>query len=152
MAVLREHTPSVGALGGSINVNARMLGAKEAVANIRQLPKAARKAILKAFEDEARKILRVSQDQYVPVLSGALQRSGQVLVHPGQFPSVEFGYGGAAKAYAVVQHENEEFEHPRGGQAKYLSEPAEAAMPRVIEKTGVKIRQEFRKFDTRRFE
>lgn len=151
MAVLRDFVPGMGAVGGDINVNARLLGGKQAAANIARLPAAAKRAILKAFEEEARKILRTSQDQYVPVLTRKLQRSAMVLVHPGRYPTVEFGYGGEAKAYAVVQHENEEFRHPRGGQAKYLSVPAEAAMPRVARKVGEQIRIEFRKFDTRRF-
>lgn len=47
---------------------------------------------------------------------GRPQREGTDIV-------VEFGYGGAARDYAEVQHEHEEFRHPRGGQAHYLSEP-----------------------------
>mgnify|MGYP001588858185 CR=1 FL=1 len=54
----------------------------------------------------------------VPWLSGVLRASGYV--HPASANAVEFGYGGAAEAYAMVQHEHEEFNHPRGGQAKYL--------------------------------
>lgn len=33
---------------------------------------------------------------------------------------VTFGYGGAASDYAEIQHEREDYNHPRGGQAKYL--------------------------------
>jgi hypothetical protein len=39
----------------------------------------------------------------------------------GAGASVTFGYGGAANAYAWVQHEHEEYMHPNGGQAKYFS-------------------------------
>lgn len=152
MATLREHVPSVGALDTSMNVNVRMLGAKEASANIRRLSPAARRAMLKALEKEAWRIIWTAQNSYVPILTGDLKDSGHVIPHPGQFPSVEFGFGGKARAYAVVQHEEESFYHPRGGQAKYLSVPVERALGRVVKSAGEEIRQEFRKFDTRRFE
>lgn len=36
---------------------------------------------------------------------------------------VELGYGGPARSYAVDQHENMRYLHPRGGQAKFLEQP-----------------------------
>lgn len=33
--------------------------------------------------------------------------------------------------YAAVQHENEDFNHPKGGEAKYLEKAAERAAPRI---------------------
>ena len=60
----------------------------------------------------------------VPVDTGTLRASGHVqtpdLTLSGA--SVEFGYGGAASAYAVVQHERLDFAHP-SGQAKFLEQP-----------------------------
>lgn len=58
----------------------------------------------------------------VPWDEGTLKGSHVVLPpRPGGSGwEVEFGYGGAASAYAEVQHEREDFNHPRGGQAKYL--------------------------------
>ena len=152
MATLRGHVPSKGALDKSMNVNVRMLGAKEASANIRALSPAARRAMLKALTKEAWRIIKTAQSGYVPVLSGDLVFSGHVIPHQGAFPTVEFGFGGKARRYAVIQHENEDFQHPSGGQAKYLSVPVERAMQRVVDSTGQEIRKEFRKFDTRRFE
>jgi hypothetical protein len=149
---LTERTPSMATMQGNLNVNAKLLGAKEMAAVLRQLPPAARKAILNAFEKEAWKIIKTAQQRYVPVDTGQLAFSGMVYTHPGMYPSVEFGFGGAAKAYAVVQHENEWFQHPGGGGPYYLSIPTEAAMPRVVKQTGIEIRTEFSKFDTRRFQ
>ena len=60
----------------------------------------------------------------VPVDTGVLRASGHVQL-PDLTPtgaSVEFGYGGAASAYAVVQHERLDFSHP-SGQAKFLEQP-----------------------------
>jgi len=36
----------------------------------------------------------------------------------------------AATPYALIQHEHEEFNHPRGGEAKYLSRPFQERLPR----------------------
>ena len=58
----------------------------------------------------------------VPWLTGVLKGSGYVNrpEGSGMGASVTFGYGGAASAYAWIQHEGTGFNHPRGGQAKYL--------------------------------
>ena len=82
-----------------------------------------------ALYEEAEKIMRVSKD-LVPVDEGTLMGSGHV-----QAPNVgatdvevEFGYGGAAKAYALIQHERMDYNH-RTGQAKFLEQPTlEAAI------------------------
>ena len=148
---LTETTPTMGALEGSLNVNARITGAAEAQKAISQLPAAAKRAILKAYEKEAWKVIRTAQQKYVPVDTGRLAFSGMVLTHPGKFPTVEFGFGGEAKHYAVVQHETTWFQHPAGGGPFFLSLPTERAMPGIIKRVGEELRAEFRKFDTRRF-
>jgi hypothetical protein len=55
------------------------------------------------------------------VVPGTLRASGQVHKpdRDGSNISVTMSYGGAAAAYAVVQHENLDFHHTTG-QAKYL--------------------------------
>lgn len=53
-------------------------------------------------------------------VSAPTSGSGGSLTRAAGSAEVEFGYGGAASAYAEVQHEREDFNHPRGGQAKYL--------------------------------
>ena len=74
-------------------------------------------ACQRALYLEAESIMTDSRP-LVPWETGVLRASG--FVHPASANAVEFGYGGAASAYALVQHEHEEFNHPRGGQAKYL--------------------------------
>jgi hypothetical protein len=60
----------------------------------------------------------------VPLREGTLERSG-VASAAGLKAAVSFG-SGAAEAYAVVQHEHMEFNHPNGRQAKYLETPLNA--------------------------
>lgn len=76
-----------------------------------------------ALSVEAEKIMRDSKE-LVPVDTGALRASGHVKapeVSAGGV-EVEMGYGGAASAYALIQHERLDYNHP-SGQAKYLEEP-----------------------------
>ena len=78
----------------------------------------------------------------VPVKDAVLQSSGHVNppVVGGAAGGVvvTLGYGGAAKAYAAVQHENLTFIHPSGGRAKYLEIPA---MQRASE-IGISVAKE----------
>lgn len=43
--------------------------------------------------------------------------------------NVELGYG---TVYAVAQHENRSFRHPRGGEAKYLEKAVRSVSPRAL--------------------
>jgi hypothetical protein len=58
----------------------------------------------------------------VPVDTGVLRDSAivQEPVVNGDEVTVELGFGGAASDYAIEQHENLDYKHPNGGQAKYL--------------------------------
>ncbi len=67
----------------------------------------------------------------VPVDTGVLRGSGHVSL-PSRSATgweVMFGYGGAAQKYAYIQHEADDFNHPKGGQSHYLSEPVEEFAP-----------------------
>ncbi len=88
-------------------------------------PLVARAAMSAALYQEGHAILNESQ-QEVPVDLGTLRGSGHVTAPAAQGADimVEIGYGGAASDYAVVQHEHLEFNHPHGGKAKYLEDPA----------------------------
>lgn len=64
-----------------------------------------------------------------PVEEGTLRASGDV--------EVEHGVGGMtvatvsfASIYAAAQHEGLDFEHPKGGQAKFLEQPLRAKAAR----------------------
>ncbi len=74
----------------------------------------------------------------VPRDTGALVGSGYVakpeVTQKGV--SVELGYGGAAKDYAVEVHEDLEQAHPDGGQAKYLEEPFNAAAGTALQRVA----------------
>jgi hypothetical protein len=66
-----------------------------------------------------------SKENFVPVDEGILRDSGfvELPVFDGDGVSVRLGYGGAAAAYAVVQHEDLTLNHPNGGEAKFLEKP-----------------------------
>ena len=77
---------------------------------------------------EAERIMTDSKRNYVPVDTGVLRASG-VVQRPEvtrQRVRITMGYGGAARAYAVVQHERLDFRHTVG-EAKYLEKPVKAA-------------------------
>jgi len=77
-----------------------------------------------ALYEEATRVFTQSQSE-APFDQGPLRQSGTI--HP---PSggrgnlqIKITYGGQAKAYAWVQHERLDYNHPRGGKAKYLEGP-----------------------------
>lgn len=64
-------------------------------------------------------------DNLVPVDEGILKAS-QAITPPkahSKTPTARITYGGPSAPYALVQHERLDYEHPKGGQAKYLEEP-----------------------------
>ena len=90
---------------------------------------------------EANRIMRVSK-RMIPLEDGILRGSATIypVVISGTHWEITMGYGGAASAYALLQHENLSFHHPglkskRKGQtgrhAKYLSEPVRMAVPTI---------------------
>ena len=95
----------------------------------------AMKALGGALYLEGQTIMTRSK-KIVPVDDAYLKNSGHVAgpEYSAHVATVTLGYGGAAAAYALVQHENEAFHHPslarqakgetRGqGEAKYLQRP-----------------------------
>jgi hypothetical protein len=85
--------------------------------------------LVQALYAEANDIMLASQE-LVPVDTGILKTSGEVLdpVINGNTVEVVMGYGGAASAYALRQHEDLTYRHAEGKQAKYLEDPAREAM------------------------
>jgi hypothetical protein len=94
--------------------------------------------------DAASKIMADSARE-VPVETGTLRASGfvQKPVSDGGGWSVTMGYGGLAKAYALIQHEGD-FSHPRGGKRKYLYDPAMAASSWLGEWLAARLRSRFK--------
>lgn len=124
-----------------------VLGESELRAILQRAPERALDALARGLYAEARAIIKKSVDAYVPIDHGYLRASAAVgapqRIGPGV--SVSFGYGGAARAYAVVQHEDTTLSHPpknprprtgthhtsRPGRAKYLSLAFEERRPQV---------------------
>ena len=98
-------------------------GDAEMAAKIAAIGKKYPNRILMQLNITAEKIMTISK-RLVPVDFGILKTSGLVEKpeKKGKKFMVTMGYGGAASAYALVQHENLSFAHTVG-QAKYLEEP-----------------------------
>lgn len=106
-----------------------------------------------AVFEEGNRIMNESK-RMVPLEDGPLRASGTVEppVISGTHFSVTLGYGGAASAYALIQHENMSFRHPgrdskRGGQtgrgAKYLEIPVQQAAPGIEARLANYVRAYF---------
>lgn len=95
-----------------------------------EMPEKATKAASASLYQEAEKIMTDSKENYVPVDTATLKGSGTVLLPEvkNRQVTVTMGYGGNAEDYALIQHENLEFKHPNGGQAKYLEIPFKKAV------------------------
>lgn len=91
------------------------------------------RALKQALNEEGQIAFRNSQ-RLVPVDTGTLRRSGILLLAREKGSSmieVVMGYGGAASAYALRQHENLSYRHKQGQQAKYLEEPVRARQEKL---------------------
>lgn len=97
-------------------------------------------ATMEALYAEAQIVLAESKRQ-VPFRVGALSGSG--MVHQpysvGAKTAVEISYGGAAVLYAVVQHENLDYEHAEGRKAKYLEHPIDDAQSRLAKNIASRV-------------
>ena len=76
----------------------------------------------------------------VPVKTGILRSTGDVKqpVRKGNKVSVDLGYGGAAKAYAIPVHENLTAHHSVG-QAKYLESVLNESAPYMISRLARRL-------------
>ena len=119
-------------------------GSDEVMKHLTKLQERAPNALGKALYEEANDILRASLI-LVPVDTGVLKGSGLVenpQMH-GSEVSVAIGYGGAASAYAEVQHEELSFKHTPPTQALYLSQPFnEAVKNGMDERIAATIKRE----------
>ncbi len=104
-------------------MNVEWAGMEKFRALIAAAPERVLGASASAIYEEANAIMAVSR-HLVPVETGTLRASGYVDAPEvsGLGVSVELGYGGAASAYAMIQHERMDYRH-RVGQAKYLEQP-----------------------------
>lgn len=128
-----------------MTVKVRVLGAKESAANIRKMSKETRQAFFEELEKVAETVLYTAQQVYVPILTGDLQRSGRMKSHKGRYPVIYVSFGGPDVPYALLQHEATWFQHPRGGQAKYLEKAVQDMEPVIADKLAVACRHEIQK-------
>ena len=100
-------------------------GEEKLQAFLKSRPTVATKALAGALHTEAQTIREQSM-RIVPVDVGTLRGSAHVTEPEtkGTTVSVDIGYGGAASAYALVQHERTDYAHSGNQQAKYLEQPA----------------------------
>lgn len=82
-----------------------------------------RAATAMAINDVALEIA-ARADDLVPFDTGVLSRSQQIEPPTIQNLTATITYGGPAAPYALVQHENMEYQHRAGRSAKYLERPA----------------------------
>lgn len=105
----------------SENVNAALAAAREIAegpALLREVKPKVDRMVL-ALQGEAQRL--------APLDEGTLGRSGESEVKfAGTTIQGEVTFGGLATAYAEVQHEREDFYHPKAGQAHYLYGPDSA--------------------------
>jgi hypothetical protein len=95
-------------------------------------------AVVKAAEAalyQAGSIIMTEAKERAPLDIGTLRNSGYVTLprRQGDDVMVEAGFGGAAKAYAVIQHEELSYRH-EVGEAKYLENAINAKEQEVQER------------------
>ena len=105
------------------SVTLSMKGIPNVVKALQALEQKAPESYRAALYQEG-ELLRGEAQALTPVLTGVLKASAFVNepVATEAGASVTVGFGGAAEAYAVRQHEDTTFKH-RVGQAKYLEQP-----------------------------
>lgn len=102
-----------------------LAGARPLVTRLQRAGASAPKIMAATLYVTAEQVMAKSRP-LVPVDEGTLRGSAMVEA-PRVTPSgasIQFGYGGAASAYAWPQHEREDYAHTVG-QAHFLSEPLE---------------------------
>lgn len=108
-----------------------LLGSEDLQRRLKAAPALAQAALLDSLEDIAKDVIFPQTQREVPVRSGALRDTGTV-ERTGD--DVQIGYGDpndATGIYASIQHDREDFNHPNGGKAGFVSDPVADAASRV---------------------
>lgn len=98
--------------------------------NAAQAITAIENAALNALEQACYQYIYEPSQAIVPLDESPLQNSGAVTVD-GTSVIVSYGVGESAE-YAVIQHENLQYSHAPGRQAKYLEQPYRAAINPIL--------------------
>jgi hypothetical protein len=128
-----------------MSLTVTITGTEQLRAALARIGADARPQIAQALYQEAEAIMADSKENFVPVDLAILRASGHVQLPTieGDNVTVAMGYGGAAKDYAVIQHERLDFKHPVGG-AKYLERPLLKAASGLAARLADRIRGTFR--------
>jgi hypothetical protein len=103
-------------------IDVQITGFETLIAFIDTIPRAITKANAEGLQRWGRRVMLTSRQRYVPVLSGDLARSGRVngpFIGPEGDVRLELNY---TQDYALDQESNENYRHPRGGQAHFLEQ------------------------------
>ena len=101
---------------------------------MRSFPKIVKPKMKKAMKESIKAI----EDATVPITpldTGALRKS----LKTGQSITATKGVIGTGLVYALVQHEETSFNHPKGGEAKYLEKGVSKAEPKIQKAFGVAL-------------
>ncbi len=111
-----------------MKISVEFKGTEKVMKALQALGERAQKAMGAALYQEGNDILRAAKI-ITPVKTGVLKGSGFVGMpqYSGASVTVDIGFGGAASAYAVIQHEELDYKHTPPTQAKYLEQPFMAA-------------------------
>jgi hypothetical protein len=123
-----------------MKVEIEMKGREEMQRALRLLGPKAKEEMGNALWNEGNRILNAAK-AITPFDEGTLEGSGTMSPlpeHTADGVSVTIGFGGAAKEYAVVQHEELSYHHKPPTQAKFLEKPFKEAS----EGMGFRIAQE----------
>jgi hypothetical protein len=108
-------------------------GLPQLMQNLQRLASQAQQAMQVAIEQEAERILDASIP-LVPIDTGLLVSTGMV---ERQVGGADIRYGGHGLApYAAIVELDTTMNHPRGGQARYLTQPFLAALGGMPERLG----------------
>jgi hypothetical protein len=132
---------------------------------IKEATKIAEEAALKALRTGAEAILTEAIDE-APVDTGTLRRSGTVTVgskadggqvyaaaeagtemkdaFPNEIGKEKAVYISFNTPYARRQHEELDYNHPRGGKAKYLEDPFNRLKKKVVKMAELRIKKALR--------
>lgn len=117
-------------------------GLAETKRAMRQYGRRANRALAGGLYQEGERIMAASKKE-VPVDTGVLRSTGHVQLPKEEAGRIQvtLGYGGPAAPYALRQHEELSYKH-RVGKARYLSDPAEAAVTGMDRRIAEHVRRE----------
>lgn len=117
-------------VGGSGKFTITITGAEALEKLLQSVPNKSKDKVASALRDIAIDLKQKSSD-LAPVDKGALRGSAYSITDAsGDKLDAEIGF---REVYATRQHEELEWQHPNGGQAKYLEQPYKENLPKYTD-------------------